>query len=76
MTAAMAGKPIASSSGAATAAGVPNPDAPSIIDPNIHAMMIAWMRRSGEMSMNPRRIVRIAPDSCTVYNSRIAPNTM
>ncbi len=47
MTAAMAGKPSASSRGAATAAGVPKPEAPSMNDPNSHAMMIAWTRRSG-----------------------------
>ena len=46
-TAAMAGKPMATSSGAAMAAGVPNPDAPSISDPNNQAMMIACTRRSG-----------------------------
>ena len=34
----MAGKPIATSRGAATAAGVPKPDAPSINEPNILAL--------------------------------------
>jgi hypothetical protein len=33
-------------SGAATAAGVPNPEAPSMNDPNSHAMMTACTRRS------------------------------
>ena len=66
MTAAMAGKPMATSSGAAMAAGVPNPDAPSISDPNNQAMMIACTRRSGEMLVNPARIDRMPPLSSSV----------
>ena len=49
MTAAIAGKPSASSSGATTAAGVPKPEAPSMKEPNSQPMMIACTRRSGEM---------------------------
>lgn len=62
-TAAMAGKPIATSRGAAIAAGVPNPAAPSSNPPNSQATMIAWTRRSGEIVVNPARIDSIAPDS-------------
>ena len=40
-TAASAGKPIATNSGAAMAAGVPKPDAPSMNEPKHQAMMIA-----------------------------------
>ena len=75
-TAAMAGKPIATNRGAATAAGVPKPEAPSIIEPNSQAMMIAWMRRSGERSVKPRRMARMAPLSCTVCRTRMAPKMM
>ena len=39
-TAANAGKPIATIRGAATAAGVPKPDAPSIKHPNNQAIKI------------------------------------
>jgi hypothetical protein len=61
MTAAMAGKPSASSSGAATAAGVPKPDAPSMKEPNSQAMITAWTRRSGLMRVKPARIDAMAP---------------
>ncbi len=47
MTAAMAGNPRASRSGATTAAGVPKPDAPSMKEPKSQAMMMAWIRGSG-----------------------------
>ena len=40
VTAAIPGKPSPTSSGTATAAGVPNPDAPSINEPNSQAIMI------------------------------------
>ncbi len=66
MTAAMAGKPMATSSGAAMAAGVPKPEAPSISEPNSQAMMIACTRRSGEIEVKPLRIARIAPLSSSV----------
>ncbi len=46
ITAAIAGKPNATINGAAMAAGVPNPAAPSMNEPNNQAMMSAWTRRS------------------------------
>ena len=72
-TAAMAGKPIATSSGAAMAAGVPKPEAPSISDPNSQAMMMACTRRSGEILVKPLRIDLMPPLSSSVYSIRIAP---
>jgi len=41
ITAAMAGKPMATSIGAATAAGVPKPAEPSMKEPNRKAMIMA-----------------------------------
>ena len=41
MTAASGGKPSTTSNGPATAAGVPNPDAPSIKAPNVQAIIMA-----------------------------------
>ena len=72
-TAAIAGKPIATSSGAAIAAGVPKPDAPSMKHPNSHAMMIAWIRRSGLIVANPARMAEMPPEYLSVFSSRIAP---
>jgi hypothetical protein len=49
------GKPSATRSGAASAAGVPNSGGALLFNaPNIHAMTMAWIRRSGEMFENPR----------------------
>ncbi len=76
MTAAMAGKPSASSSGATTAAGVPKPDAPSMKLPNSQPMMIACTRRSGLMLVKPARMVDMAPLLVSVSSSSSAPNTM
>ena len=73
ITAASAGKPSARSRGPATAAGVPNPDAPSMKAPNIQATMISWTRRSRETFMKPRRIAAAAPLSERVCRSRMAP---
>ena len=50
ITAPAAGKPMATMRGAATAAGVPNPAAPSMKDPNSQAMMTTCTRRSSLMS--------------------------
>ena len=50
ITAARGGKPMATMSGAATAAGVPNPAAPSMNEPKSHAMMTTCTRRSWLMS--------------------------
>ena len=76
VTAAMAGNPTAMSRGAATAAGVPNPAAPSMKAPNIQAMIMAWMRRSGVISMNPLRMVATAPLFVRVFNMSSAPKTI
>ena len=76
MTAAIAGKPRATSRGTATAAGVPNPAAPSMKEPNNQAMMITWILRSGVMSVKACRMVLIAELSSNVFSSRIAPKTM
>ncbi len=76
MTAAMAGKPRATSRGAAMAAGVPKPEAPSMKEPKSQAMMTTWTRRSLLMLAKPRRIAVIAPEYFNVLSSRIAPKTM
>ena len=73
ITAARAGNPSASSSGPATAAGVPKPDAPSMNAPNIQATMMSCTRRSRDTSMKPRRMEAAAPLSERVCSSRIAP---
>lgn len=76
MTAAIAGNPSASMSGAATAAGVPKPEAPSMNEPNSQPMMIACTRRSAEMLSNPALMRSMAPEAMTVASSRSAPNTI
>ena len=76
VTAAMPGKPSPTRSGTATAAGVPKPADPSMNAPKSQAMMITCTRRSGVMSVKPCRIVRIAPLSCSVFSSRMAPKMM
>jgi len=55
------------------AAGVPKPDAPSMKQPNSQAMMIAWMRRSGLMVLNPARMAVMPPECLRVLSSRMAP---
>ncbi len=72
-TAANAGKPSATISGAATAAGVPKPEAPSMKQPNSQATISTWTRRSGLMLEKPRRIELIPPECFSVLSSRIAP---
>ncbi len=72
-TAAMAGKPMATSRGAAIAAGVPKPEAPSMKQPNSQAMMMAWMRRSGLMVVKPARMAVMPPECFKVFSSRMAP---
>ena len=75
-TAAIAGNPRPTINGTATAAGVPKPADPSINDPKSQAIIMTWMRRSGVMSENPRRIACIAPLCCRVLSKRIAPKIM
>jgi len=72
-TAASAGKPSATISGAATAAGVPKPEAPSMKQPNSQATISTWTRRSGLTLEKPRRIELIPPECFNVLSSRIAP---
>ncbi len=72
-TAASAGKPRTTISGAATAAGVPKPEAPSIKQPNSHATISACTRLSGLMSVNPLRIAVIPPECFKVLSSKMAP---
>ncbi len=76
ITAAMAGKPRASISGATTAAGVPKPEAPSMKLPKSQPMMIAWIRRSGVMSVKVARIVAMAPLPLRVASRSRAPKMM
>ena len=76
MTAAMPGNPSPTSSGTATAAGVPNPAEPSMNEPNSQATMITCTRRSGVMFVKPCRIVLSAPLSCRVFSKRMAPKMM
>ena len=73
MTATIAGKPSASSSGATTAAGVPNPEAPSMNVPDSQPMMIACTRRSALTVVNPARIVARAPLEVSVWSRSRAP---
>ena len=53
ITAVIAGNPSATSNGAVIAAGVPNPDAPSIKLPKSQLMMTSCTRRSGVIVANP-----------------------
>ncbi len=75
-TAAIAGKPSPTISGTVTAAGVPNPAAPSINAPNSQAMMMTCTRRSAEMLVKPLRMTASAPLCLSVFSSRIAPKMM
>ena len=76
ITAAAAGKPSATSRGAATAAGVPNPAAPSMKEPNSHMTITTWTRRSSLMPLKLRRIAPTPPDRSSVCSSRMAPKMM
>ena len=76
VTAARPGNPSPTSSGTATAAGVPNPAAPSMNEPNSQATMMTWTRRSRVMFVKPCRMVRSAPLSWRVFKSRMAPKMM
>lgn len=73
ITADSAGKPTATISGPATAAGVPKPDAPSMNDPNNHAMRMTCTRRSGLMRANPLRMLAMPPECFRVFSSSSAP---
>ncbi|MBT9152777.1 MAG: hypothetical protein DDT35_00999 [Firmicutes bacterium] len=74
--AARGGKPKPTSRGAAKAAGVPKPAAPSTKAPNIQPMMMACTRRSLERPWKPLLMVAIAPLVFRVLSSSIAPKTI
>src|SRR5699024_7887600 len=76
ITAAIAGKPIASNSGATTAAGVPKPEAPSMKLPKSQPMMMACTRLSEEIWSKPALMRFIAPDTVTVDKRSRAPKTI
>jgi hypothetical protein len=76
MTAASAGKPSDKRSGAAKAAGVPKPAAPSIKPPKNQAIIITCILRSGLIFVNPSLITASAPLSRSVKRSARAPNTI
>ena len=76
MTAVMAGKPSATSNGAVIAAGVPNPDAPSMKLPKSQLMMMTWTLRSGVIFAKPARIAAMAPECFNVLSNRIAAKMM
>ena len=73
MAAASGGKPSPTRSGAARAAGVPKPAAPSIKAPKSQPMMMTWMRRSVVTPRNPWLMVSMAPDCLRVLRMRMAP---
>ena len=73
ITAPAAGKPMATMSGAATAAGVPNPAAPSINEPKSQAMITTWIRRSSLMPWNDLRMAATPPERSSVLRRRMAP---
>lgn len=74
--AASAGNPSETSNGAASAAGVPNPAAPSMKLPNIHAIIIACILLSVDMFDNILFIVMIAPLFWIMLSKSNAPNIM
>ena len=67
-------KPKATNKGAVTIAGVPNPEAPSISEPNKKATMMTWTRISGEIFLNPALIRFTAPVWRNVLSNTSAPN--
>jgi len=75
-TAANGGNPNPTNSGPTIAAGVPNPAAPSINEPMRKTSRITCTRRSSLIEANPALITSKAPDCFSVYNRRIAPNTI
>ena len=61
------------SSGAARAAGVPKPAAPSMNAPKMKPMITAWIRASGEIPVNIPLMAAIAPELERVFIIRMAP---
>jgi hypothetical protein len=76
ITAAAAGNPRATRSGPATAAGVPKPAAPSMNDPNNHARMTTWTRRSSDISWKLLRMALTPPECSSVFKRSSAPKMM
>ena len=58
------------------AAGVPNPAAPSMNEPNSQATMTTWTRRSSLTPWKERRIADTPPDRSSVCSRRRAPKMM
>ena len=73
ITAPAAGKPMATMRGAATAAGVPKPAAPSMKEPKSQAMITTWTLRSSLIPWKLRRMAATPPERSRVFKSRIAP---
>src|SRR5499427_6692683 len=68
-----ASKPRPTSSGAAIAAGVPNPLEPSIMYEKAHPTIISWATGLGLTSLSHSSMVRSAPERRIVSDNRIAP---
>ena len=71
--AATGGNPKLTNSGAAKAAGVPNPAAPSINEENIQPIMMACILASLEMDLKPLLIECMPPLSFSIFITIIAP---
>src|SRR5215469_18639575 len=69
----VASKPRPTSRGAAIAAGVPNPLAPSIMNEKAHPTIISWATGLGLTSLSHSPMVRSAPECRIVWDNRIAP---
>src|SRR5512133_3615812 len=76
ITAARAGNPSDNNKGATSAAGTPNPAAPSTNPPNNQAIIIVCTLLSGEIVEKPWLITSNAPLSFKVKSSVNAPNTI
>ena len=76
MAAAKGGKPTLISRGAARAAGVPKPAAPSMKAPNTQPMMIARIRASLVTPLNMPLMADMAPERFRVFIIRMAPKMM
>ncbi len=76
MTAAAAGKPMATMRGAHTAAGVPKPEAPSMKEPKSQARRMIWIRRSSLMAWKELRMAATPPERSSVFRRRRAPKMM
>ena len=74
--AAIGGKPRPMSKGAAIAAGVPKPAAPSMNALKAKPMMTSWMRASSVMPLNMPWMRCIAPAAFSMFMRRIAPKMM